>query len=459
MKDRKRKVELFSFYDHTGMERRLEKMAQKGWLLEKIGSFGWIYRRTEPKKLRFTVSFYPKASLYDPEPSEGQRTFRDFCRHTGWIPVEAAGPMQVFCNEAENPIPIETDPELEVENLHRAVKKSYVMSYWMLLAIGILELAMMAAILAGDPIQFLASSSYLMGTFDWLMVILMSIAELIGYYSWRSRARRAAQDGVFLPSRGTAGLQKTCLALVLGAFAIWLVRVMTTAPMLLRVTSGAMLAYVTLMYLAVHGVMNLMKKRKASAGWNKAATWGTSILMGILMMVLVVFGVLKADRAGVFDKNTEKYEYKGRSYTAYHDQLPLTLEDLTGAEWEGYSSRKTGDGSFLLERYSMNQEPRFGAENWADLPALGYTVIRTKADFLYDCCLSSRMDKIHDPQSGLHTQPTDPAPWGAEKACRIVGDDRAWHYLLCYKSTIVQLVMDWDPTPEQMAMVGEKLGK
>ena len=27
---------LYAFYDHTGMARHLEKMAQKGWMLEKI---------------------------------------------------------------------------------------------------------------------------------------------------------------------------------------------------------------------------------------------------------------------------------------------------------------------------------------------------------------------------------------------------------------------------------------
>lgn len=31
MKNRKRRVELLSFYDHVGISRHLEKMAAKGW--------------------------------------------------------------------------------------------------------------------------------------------------------------------------------------------------------------------------------------------------------------------------------------------------------------------------------------------------------------------------------------------------------------------------------------------
>ena len=78
MKDIKRRVELFSLYDRSGMEEHLAKMAEKGWLLEKIGAYLWTYRRIEPKQLTFSVCYFPKASQFDPEPSEAQETFYDF---------------------------------------------------------------------------------------------------------------------------------------------------------------------------------------------------------------------------------------------------------------------------------------------------------------------------------------------------------------------------------------------
>ena len=74
MKDRKRRVELYSFYDHTGMERHLERMAGKGWFLEKIENNFWHYRRLQPQKLRYFVTYFPKAGELDPEPSEEQKT-------------------------------------------------------------------------------------------------------------------------------------------------------------------------------------------------------------------------------------------------------------------------------------------------------------------------------------------------------------------------------------------------
>ena len=64
MSDKKRRLEAFSFYDHTGIEQHLERMAEKGWLVEKVG-YLWTYRRIEPQKLTFCVSYFPKASLFE----------------------------------------------------------------------------------------------------------------------------------------------------------------------------------------------------------------------------------------------------------------------------------------------------------------------------------------------------------------------------------------------------------
>ena len=52
MQAKRWELNLYSFYDHTGMERHLEKMAAKGWLLESIGTTLWRYRRIEPQRLR-----------------------------------------------------------------------------------------------------------------------------------------------------------------------------------------------------------------------------------------------------------------------------------------------------------------------------------------------------------------------------------------------------------------------
>ena len=84
MKNTKKRLEVFSFYDHAGISKHLEKMAEKGWMIEQMSNFGWVYHRIEPKTVKFAVSYYPKASEFDPEPTDEQKTFHEFCAHTGW---------------------------------------------------------------------------------------------------------------------------------------------------------------------------------------------------------------------------------------------------------------------------------------------------------------------------------------------------------------------------------------
>ena len=55
MKDRKRNLSTFSFYDYTGIEKRLEKMALKGWLIENLSGGFWRYKKITPAKLKFSV--------------------------------------------------------------------------------------------------------------------------------------------------------------------------------------------------------------------------------------------------------------------------------------------------------------------------------------------------------------------------------------------------------------------
>ena len=45
--------------------------------------------------------------------------------------------MQIFYNEQEHPVPIDTDAELEVETIHEAVWKSYFPGQIVLLVMGI----------------------------------------------------------------------------------------------------------------------------------------------------------------------------------------------------------------------------------------------------------------------------------------------------------------------------------
>ena len=98
MRTTKRILAQFTFYDRTGIQKLLEKQAEKGWLLEKMTSFGWKFRRIEPKKIHYAVTYFPEASMFDPEPGENQKNFWELCEHTGWKLAASNAQMQIFYN-------------------------------------------------------------------------------------------------------------------------------------------------------------------------------------------------------------------------------------------------------------------------------------------------------------------------------------------------------------------------
>lgn len=83
MKMTKRILATFAFYDRTGIQAFLEKQAEKGWMFEKFGILGWKFRRIQPKKLHFAVTYFPKASQFDPEPPEDPASVPGILRPRG----------------------------------------------------------------------------------------------------------------------------------------------------------------------------------------------------------------------------------------------------------------------------------------------------------------------------------------------------------------------------------------
>lgn len=75
--------------------------------------------------------YFPKASQFDRNRRPEQREFWALCKATGWELVSNRYQMQVFANPAKNPTPIETDPVVQVENVHAAMKAGAARSNWL----------------------------------------------------------------------------------------------------------------------------------------------------------------------------------------------------------------------------------------------------------------------------------------------------------------------------------------
>lgn len=462
MKQKKRRIEVFSFYDHSGMEAHLAAQAQRGWLLEQIGRFCWVYRRIAPQALTFAVTYAADASVYDPGPTQGQEDYQDMAARTGWQRCGANGKLQVYYTADPAPIPLETDPVTQVENIRRAARWGFLGPFCLMAVLGLLCLGMQLAQLLRDPIGFLSSSNYLVGSVCWLALLALSAVELAAYGLWLVRARRDAAQGRFRPTPHTAPFQRALLAVVLLLYALWLTDTLFGGDRIARWAALIGLGYIAALVAAVNGALAFLRWRNTPRSVTRAVTLAVDVIVALLLMGLITYATLRLSNQGFFRQDSPPSQAADWQFR----QLPLTVEDLAEVSYDGYSYQRSGSDSPLLGQFTLSQKP----DPWGDdadalsYPTLDYTVTWVHLHPLYGLCreqLLAEKDETDDPTvpEGFKRQylPMDPAPWGAEAAYQLTYQDSGPlnRYLLCYPNCLVELRLDWTPTAAQMSTVGQ----
>ena len=156
------------------------------------------------------------------------------------------------------------------------------------------------------------------------------------------------------------------------------------------------------------------------------------------------------------------------SFDVYADAIPLRVEDLTDPAWTDWSTEEREKASPLVR----STEYRQWALTHDRVPELEYRVVEPRLPALYGTCrkalLAEREDEWADGELVLvnHYRPADPVLWGAEEAWQawfgsVAQAESRPSWLLAYPGRLVELrLRDWpaELTPEQMALVGERLG-
>lgn len=454
MKNKKRRLEFFSFYNHTGIEKHFTEMAKKGWIIESISNFYWTYRKIEPKEIHFCVTYYPRGSDFDPVPNQEQQTFHDFCAHTGWKLACTWFQMQVFYNESVSPVPLETDPIMEVDTLHRACKKNFLPSYFIMLALSLLMSCYFVAGICLDPIGLLSNSSRLVTQFAFLCLFFISAVELITYFTWYKRAKREAQNGSFVDTPSTTKFQAAVMVCIPMVLIWWFINLFAADDPLLAWVAVMMLFGMMGVMLLVNGIKQGLKKAKASRGLNKALTLAACFILPTVLVGIILYAGISLNRSTV-DRDFER-----------HSQISLSVSDFIDVGSTFYVETNSSNQTFLVGQMRVDSFPHWDEEISSQLPDLRYTITHVKVPFLYDWCKDQMFRDLDERDDGdipaghrLVYEQQDPAPWGAKEVYRLYQEE-GWYmnwYLLCYEDRIVDIRFNWEPTAAHMAITGEKL--
>lgn len=470
MRDTKYRFETLCIYDYRGVEEHLSAMAAQGWRLEKAGNSVWKYRRSEPGKVRYAVTYSATASQFNPGPTEGQRSLAELCEAAGWTKVCDWFQMQIFSTEDENAVPLETDEALRLENIHRSMRKNFLPVNIIVLIVGLLFSVSFLGTLIVKPVRIFERGVSLLTGQLFIMVTLLEIYTFWHYYGWRRRSRRSIEEGgpcAPIDTRAYQRLNWGGLVLTGVLTVLYLLSVLSAGNGDMALVYAVYTPCFFLIVFLIHRTTDLLRKLKVSKGWNMVGTLLADVALVALLTGGLVYGGL---HFGWFSGGSgETYKYQNLEFDVHpREDVPLTLSDLTGENYRHVSRNWRSEGSFFVPQRSYREYVLENAEYeekdaWPGSVWFSYTIYEPRGQWLCDALLEDQLEDDAVKSQGFtmftrRYEPEDPAPWGAEAAYRrYVDDDPLNTWLLVWPGRIVGIGLDWPPTDREKDVIRERL--
>lgn len=416
--------------------RYLEEQALKGWMFCGFEETLWKFERIEPKKVHFCVTYFLGYIEGNDYANQRLLEFWDYCAHAGWELAGTNQELQVFYSKRDDPVPIDTDPKMEVRTMQIMALRKLKPKLKYFLILTVLSLLMVLADYHANPIRMLYDPDIFLRVFGYGGILLSFLLQVGEQYLWLWQARRYADRYGEYPHHLKRLRISTVLRCLIGiGFVDWVFRyhgLIMLISLLIMIPSTLILGVL---------LLNWLDKKDIE---RKTVVIITVVAILILTGVSgrVVSGV--ADRVGV---EQTRYAPVGSIWAQYEEMPPISAEEYCGPGSETtYYSSYVNESLFLAE-YRGRQD----MENCDGSINMRYTVLEAKWNVLYDICLEEYRDS--------EMFPVNAVPWGAERAYQYgTPKELQTTWLLCYENRVVFLHISERPTPEQMALIGQHLG-
>lgn len=411
-RETKRQAFWFQVDDTEAIAHHLEKMEAKGWKLEAVDNWYYHFRRSEPAQVRYAVTYFPDASIFDPKLPEGQETYAGYCEAAGWELAAFYGPIQYFRSIRENPAPIETDESIKLDAVRRTMRKTYVLSYASMLLIPLVYFPAFFALYRRDPMDFFSSSRQILTLLMMAGIALFGIAMLLDYLFWIVRSRRSI-------ARGGGCVKPHTRARLWGSGAVMALCILLLVNLIFQGNSEK-IYYV--LYIAVYGGIMLLArwvlKKLKQRSENRSSVVAGYMCFGIAAVLIVALIVTFAlpPLMNAFQPPQEEYIYTNPNggsitWTVYHDELPVTWEDLgVSVTPEDHCSYQADVQESCLAFSGKYQQQVLNLDS--RLGDLRYQVYRTSWRWLLERQWENLLAKEAD--SPFPLEEISPAAWGAE---------------------------------------------
>lgn len=188
------KIILFKFmpYEYKALEKYLDKMALRGWILK--GAWGYFlkFSKEEPKKLEHTVVVVNNVYLSPLSESKESSEYKEYCEAAGWSFVCGRDNILIFNKNNDKDLPIETDENEKFKSVFK-----YSLKYILSDAFATLMILFSQGHIwfGGYSPNFLADNFILLLLLILFIWTLQSTTQLIHFLIWSIGAKRKLDIG------------------------------------------------------------------------------------------------------------------------------------------------------------------------------------------------------------------------------------------------------------------------
>ncbi len=444
----KHRREEFLLFDYAGVEKHLVKMAAKGWRLVDIEFGTWTYERMEPAKIRYSVTYIPTVSAFDPAKTAEKDRMDEYCKIAGWEKVADWNQMQIYCSEDPEAVDIETDESVRLEAIRKSMRKTFLVSNILLLCVFAIQGCNQRLSYRVNPVSYLSQNSNLIAIGLIVFGITVTLINLLYYLYWINKSKRLiAEGGRCAEVRFYRPFAYGSLAIVLGILVIYIFSFTSGDTTLLFL--GALAGLFLIIYL-VRKTSVIMRRKGVDQLLNKIVTFIVDIVLAIVLVSVIAWAGTKM----VLDdeKEYEIFISGDQEWHIYQDEIPVKVEDLIDVDYEHASYVTRTENESILLKFGQYMQQSYATDENTYYMSMDYDVVEVKADFLYDMCLEGylkRYDKYDD--------------WGRYDEIDIYESaviDRLYQmqydgeygneWIICSDDLIIWLYADWELTEEEM---------
>lgn len=277
----KMKTVFWGFFslDYKSIAEYLEQMAEKGWMIKKIGRLTAQFSQIEPQKIKFYVDIFPGKGCLDATDPE-LLDYRHLCEESGWHFITAQAHLQIYyAYEGENPVPIQTDEEIE----HKIVQGTLLKNEMIGIAISFFATFILFMIAVDYDYTNLLSFSGVAMMFAFPLTVIVIGALGIYIFTWMIKARHCINKGLVIPKSKlkTARLRSKAF---FGAY--FLIALIWIVSILGDLLSGHSYAVAALLPLILGGGAGYLIRRYKLA--RKTISKKMIVIIGIMITAVVV---------------------------------------------------------------------------------------------------------------------------------------------------------------------------